>query len=219
MTGRGSKVGIWLCTNPDVDAITLTGFTEAGIETAHHAADHLAHAALELGGNDAFILLPDGDVDLALDELVWGRMYNTGQVCCASKRFLIHRSLVDEFTSKAVARISALKQGDPADESTQIGCLISEKAAIKAEEQVKLTIEQGGTVILGGHRTGTWLTMPQPKLGQAGLMALLVLTSLAMPLSLDMYTPVAMTDRTSLASSLRSKPEALEALWYMCVPL
>ena len=61
--------------------------------------------------------------------------------------------------------------------------------------------------------------MPQPKLGQAGLMALLVLTSLAMPLSLDMYTPVAMTDRTSLASSLRSKPEALEALWYMCVPL
>ncbi len=147
VTGRGSKVGNWLCTNPDVDAITLTGSTEVGIETAHHAADHLAHTALELGGNDAFILLPDGDVDLAVDELMWGRMYNTGQVCCASKRFLIHRSLVDEFTSKAVARISALKQGNPADESTQIGCLISEKAAIKAEEQVKL----------GGHRNGAFL--------------------------------------------------------------
>lgn len=157
VTGRGSKVGNWLCTNPDVDAITLTGSTEVGIETAHHAADHLAHTALELGGNDAFILLSDGDVDLAVDELMWGRMYNTGQVCCASKRFLIHRSLVDEFTSKAVARISALKQGDPADESTQIGCLISEKAAIKAEEQIKLTVEQGGKVILGGHRNGAFL--------------------------------------------------------------
>ena len=79
------------------------------------AAANLTHTALELGGNDAFIVLDDGDVDLAVEELIWGRMYNTGQVCCASKRFLIHNSLKDEFAKKAVERISRLKVGMPAD--------------------------------------------------------------------------------------------------------
>lgn len=157
VTGRGSKMGGWLCSNKDVHAITLTGSTEVGIETAKTAADHLAHIALELGGNDAFIVLEDGDVDLAVEELIWGRMYNTGQVCCASKRFLIHNSIKDEFAKKAVARISQLKQGMPSDESTQIGCLISEKAAIEVEEQIHLTVEQGGTIILGGKRKGAFM--------------------------------------------------------------
>ncbi len=157
VTGRGSTVGNWLCTAPGVNAVTLTGSTEVGIETARHAADHLVHTALELGGNDAFILLEDGDVDLAVEELVWGRMYNTGQVCCASKRFLVHRSRVEEFAKKVVARISSLKQGNPADEDTQLGCLISEKAASKAEKQIELTVEQGGKIIFGGHRNGAFL--------------------------------------------------------------
>lgn len=152
LTGRGSKVGSWLCANKDVHAITLTGSTEVGIETAKTAADHLAHIALELGGNDAFIVLEDGDVDLAVEELIWGRMYNTGQVCCASKRFLIQKNRVAEFTEKAIARISQLKQGQPSDESTQIGCLISEKAAIEVEAQINLTVEQGGRIVLGGTR-------------------------------------------------------------------
>ncbi|MDR0709106.1 MAG: aldehyde dehydrogenase family protein, partial [Spirochaetaceae bacterium] len=78
ITGRGSQVGSWLCKNPDVHAITLTGSTEVGIETYKNASGHLAHIALELGGNDAFIVAPDGDVDLAVEELIWGRMYNTG---------------------------------------------------------------------------------------------------------------------------------------------
>ncbi len=158
VTGPGSKTGTWLCENPDVHGITLTGSTEVGIETYQRGAAHLAHIALELGGNDAFIVLEDGDVDLAVEELIWGRMYNTGQVCCASKRFLVHSSLVDEFTEKAVARISELKQGMPADESTQIGCLISEKAAIKVKEQIDLTVEQGGRIVLGGERDGAFIT-------------------------------------------------------------
>lgn len=157
VTGRGSKVGSWLCSNRDVHAITLTGSTEVGIETAKVAAEHLAHIALELGGNDAFIVLEDGDVDLAVEEMIWGRMYNTGQVCCASKRFLIQKNRVAEFTEKAVARIKQLKQGMPSDESTQIGCLISEKAAIEVERQIELTKEQGGKVILGGIRNGAFI--------------------------------------------------------------
>ncbi|MBP1577720.1 MAG: aldehyde dehydrogenase [Oscillospiraceae bacterium] len=156
VTGRGSKVGNWLCSNPDVSAITFTGSTEVGIQTAKNASDHLAHISLELGGNDAFIVLEDGDVDLAVEEMIWGRMYNCGQVCCASKRFIVHNSLKDEFAKKAVERIKKIKVGDPADDSTQLACLISESAAVKVEAQVAKTVEQGGKIILGGKRNGAF---------------------------------------------------------------
>ena len=156
VTGRGSVVGHELTSNPDVDLVTLTGSTEVGIETAEVCAKTLTHTALELGGNDAFIVLADADIDLATDELIWGRMYNTGQVCCASKRFLVHEDVVEEFTKKAVEKIGELKRGMPADDDTQIGCLISEKAAIEVERQVNLTVEQGGKVILGGERDGAF---------------------------------------------------------------
>lgn len=142
--------------DPRVHLVTLTGSTEVGISTAKLAADNLTHTALELGGNDAFIVLEDGDVDLAVEELVWGRMYNTGQVCCASKRFLIHNSLKDEFAEKAVERIKKLKMGMPEEEDTQIACLINEKAAKKVEAQVEKTVEQGGRIILGGKRDGAF---------------------------------------------------------------
>lgn len=142
--------------DPRVHLVTLTGSTEVGIGTAKIAAENLTHTALELGGNDAFIVLDDGDVDLAVGELIWARMYNTGQVCCASKRFLIHNSLKDEFAEKTVAKIKALNYGDPANDETQIACLISEKAAIKVEKEVALTVEQGGKIILGGKRDGAF---------------------------------------------------------------
>ncbi len=142
--------------DPRVHLVTLTGSTQVGIETARLAAENLTHTALELGGNDAFILLDDGDVDLAVEEMVWGRMYNTGQVCCASKRFLVHNSIKDEFTRKVVERIKQLRVGDPREEDTQIGCLISEKAAIKVEKEVERTVEQGGRIILGGKRNGAF---------------------------------------------------------------
>ncbi|MDR3135483.1 MAG: aldehyde dehydrogenase family protein, partial [Deltaproteobacteria bacterium] len=131
-------------TDPRVTLITLTGSTEVGLATQKLAAANLTKTALELGGNDAFIVLEDGDVDLAVEELIWGRMYNTGQVCCASKRFLVHNSLKDEFAKKAVERIKKQVYGNPSKEETQIGCLISEKAAITVEAQVKKTVEQGG---------------------------------------------------------------------------
>ena len=156
ITGRGSAAGNLLCTHPGVSAITLTGSTEVGIQTARNAADHLAHIALELGGNDAFLVLEDADIDLAVEEMIWGRMYNCGQVCCASKRFLVQNRLKDEFTRKAVERIRKIKVGDPADESTQLACLISEAAAKKVEREVDLTVEQGGKIVLGGKRNGAF---------------------------------------------------------------
>jgi succinate-semialdehyde dehydrogenase/glutarate-semialdehyde dehydrogenase len=156
VTGRGSKVGGWLCSHPGVDFISLTGSTEVGIETALTASKNLTPSALELGGNDAFIVLEDGNIDLAVEETMFGRFYNTGQVCCASKRFLVHNSRKGEFAQKLIARLAKEKQGDPQDETTTIGCLISEKAAIGVEEQVALTVQQGGKVVLGGNRHGAF---------------------------------------------------------------
>lgn len=157
VTGRGSVVGHELTSNPDVDLVTLTGSTEVGIETAEVCAKTLTHTALELGGNDAFIVMPDADVELAASEVIWGRMYNTGQVCCASKRFIVHEDVAEEFAKKVVEKVGALKQGMPSEEDTQIGCLISEKAAKKVEEQIQLTVEQGGKIILGGGRDGAFI--------------------------------------------------------------
>jgi succinate-semialdehyde dehydrogenase/glutarate-semialdehyde dehydrogenase len=157
LTGRGASVGSVLCSHPDVHGVTFTGSTEVGIETGKTAVSHLAHVALELGGNDAFIVLEDADLDLAAEELIWGRMYNTGQVCCASKRFLVHNKVKDQFTQKAIAEIKKLKQGPPSEESSTVGCLISEKAAIEVERQINKTVEQGGKVVLGGHRNGAFI--------------------------------------------------------------
>lgn len=158
ITGRGSVIGTHLCGHKDVHLVTLTGSTEVGIQTARLCADNLTHVALELGGNDAFLVMEDGDVDLATTELIWGRMYNTGQVCCASKRFIVHESRIEEFTAKAIEKVSALKLGLPSDEDTNLGCLISEKAAIEVEKQVALTVSQGGKIVLGGIRNRAFYT-------------------------------------------------------------
>mgnify|MGYP002644348894 FL=1 len=154
--GSGSVVGKTLTSSKKVDMVSLTGSTAAGIDAAKNCADHCAHSSLELGGNDAFILCADGDMDLAIEETVWGRLYNTGQVCCASKRFLVENSVKDEFIKKMVEKINSLKQGNPQDMSTDIGCLVSEEAAIEVERQVQETIKAGATLVCGGKRNGAF---------------------------------------------------------------
>jgi succinate-semialdehyde dehydrogenase/glutarate-semialdehyde dehydrogenase len=155
--GEGQVVGQALAAHPLVHAVSLTGSTKAGIETMRTASQNLTHVMLELGGNDAFILLEDGDIDLAVEETVWGRLYNTGQVCCASKRFLIQNSVKKEFIEKMVAKIRTLRIGMPEDLNTDIGCLISEQAAIKVEEQVRKTLASGATLVYGGRRNGAFV--------------------------------------------------------------
>lgn len=156
LPGDGPVTGQLLLHHPSIHAITFTGSTEIGKLTHQAAAERLAHVSLELGGNDAFIVLPDADVDLAVEETVWGRMYNCGQVCCASKRFLVHNSRRQEFAEKLVQRLKKIKVGNPAEESTELACLISEKAAQEVERQVKLTLAQGGKLLLGGQRNGAY---------------------------------------------------------------
>ena len=154
--GSGSVVGSALTSNKKVNIVSLTGSTAAGIDAAKNCAEHLAHSSLELGGNDAFILCEDGDIDLAVEETVWGRLYNTGQVCCASKRFLIQNSVKQQYIDKMIEKIKTLKVGYPSEMDTDIGCLLSEEAAIEVENQVNKTIEQGAKVVYGGRRNGAF---------------------------------------------------------------
>ena len=154
--GDGKTVGQGLAAHEGVDLVSLTGSTAAGMETMATCSKNLTHVMLELGGNDAFIFLEDGDMDLAVEETVWGRLYNTGQVCCASKRFLIHNSRKQEFIDRMVEKIKTLKQGNPMDPTTKIGCLINENAAIRVEEQVNQTVSEGAKIIIGGKRNGAF---------------------------------------------------------------
>lgn len=156
ISGEGPVVGQALARHKGVNLVSLTGSTQVGKETMATASRTLTPVSLELGGNDAFILDKDGDLDLAVEEVVWGRLYNAGQVCCASKRFLVHRTVADEFISKLVSRISKIKVGDPMSETTQVGCLINEQAAERVQEQVKQTVDEGATLLFGGRRKGAF---------------------------------------------------------------
>jgi succinate-semialdehyde dehydrogenase/glutarate-semialdehyde dehydrogenase len=155
LTAPGSVKGE-VAKNKKIGLITFTGSTAVGIETAKTAAQNLIPCALELGGNDAFIVLDDADLNLAADEVVWGRLYNAGQVCCASKRFIVHNSVKSAFVEKVTARVSQKRSGAPHEEDTEIACLISENAAKKVEAQVERIVEQGGTLVRGGKRNGAF---------------------------------------------------------------
>lgn len=156
INGTGGFAAQCLAANPGVNLVSLTGATKSGMETMKTCSQNLTHTMLELGGNDAFILDRDGDVDLAVEETIWGRFYNTGQVCCASKRFLIHNSVKKEYIKKLKERISKIKRGMPSDPTAEIGCLISEQAAINVEEQVNKTVAEGAHIVIGGKRTGAF---------------------------------------------------------------
>ena len=158
LTGDGPIAGQALAGHPGVSLVSLTGGTAAGIQTMGTASKNLTHVTLELGGNDAFIFLEDGDMDLAVKETIWGRLYNGGQVCCASKRFIIHNSRKAEFIERMKEVISKLKVGDPSSMETDMGPMININAAKRIEDQVNKTISEGATLVCGGKREDAYYT-------------------------------------------------------------
>lgn len=158
VTGSGAKIGDWLTQDPRVDAISLTGSTEVGAHIMATAAKHVPHVYLELGGNDPLIVCEDcGDLDAAVQDSLDGRVYNAGQTCCASKRFLVHNSLLDAYTKKLVKALTGLRVGDPSKPETQMGPVISERAAKDVIGQVEATVAAGAKCLLGGKRNGAFV--------------------------------------------------------------
>jgi len=135
-----------------VKAVTLTGSERAGSAVASAAAREIKKSVLELGGSDAFIVMPSADFESALSTAVMARTINSGQSCIAAKRFLIADKIYDQFLPQFVERMRTLKIGDPLDEMTEIGPLATEQILLGVHEQVQKSIAGGAKLLTGGNR-------------------------------------------------------------------
>ena len=145
--------------DPRVVAATLTGSEGAGSSVASVAGKHLKPTVLELGGSDAFVVMPSADLDKAIETAVKARSINNGQSCIAAKRFIVHRDIAQRFLDGITAGMKALTVGDPLDRATQLGPLASPKLAEELEGQVSKSLEMGARLVCGGKRPdkdGAW---------------------------------------------------------------
>lgn len=152
ITGHGSVVGSALASSDKIDAVSMTGSTEAGISIYVSAAKNLSRCFLELGGNDPLIIFDDVDLDTAVTEAINGRIVHAGQACCSSKRFIVQENIYDEFAGRLAERLKGMKIGDPLDQGSRIGPLIDERAAQRVEEIVDRTVKAGAYCLCGGRR-------------------------------------------------------------------
>ena len=141
-----------LIVDPRVKAVTLTGSERAGSAVASAAAREIKKAVLELGGSDAFIVMPSADFKAALTTAVKARTINSGQSCIAAKRFFIADKVYDDFLRQFVERMRALKIGDPLDETTEIGPLATEQILNAVHDQVQKSVVAGAKLLTGGNR-------------------------------------------------------------------
>jgi succinate-semialdehyde dehydrogenase/glutarate-semialdehyde dehydrogenase len=138
--------------DPRVKGVALTGSVAAGRSISARAGSNLKVSSMELGGTDAFIVLEDADLEKTVPWAVWGRMFNAGQTCCASKRFIVVEEIADAFLAKFKTALEALKPGDPMDEKTTHGPLSSEAALVDLLKQVDSAVAKGAKVAMGGKR-------------------------------------------------------------------
>ena len=150
VTGDGSEVGDAMVVSPDVNKISFTGSVATGLFISSRAG--MKKLTLELGGNDPLVVLDDADIEKATDAAVSGAFLFSGQVCIGVKRIILDNGIADEFLDAFVKKASRLKMGNPMDESTDIGPLINESAAINVETAVNSAIDDGAELILGGNR-------------------------------------------------------------------
>ena len=138
--------------DPRIKGVALTGSERAGSAVAAEAGQALKKTTMELGGSDAFIVLDDADMNTAVQWGVWGRMNNTGECCVAAKRFILHEKIADTFLKRFKTALEALVPGDPMDPKTTLGPLCTKGALELVESQIKMAVNGGAKVLLGGKR-------------------------------------------------------------------
>lgn len=140
-----------------IAGVTFTGSTDVGVKIAENCGKNLKYQSLEMGGNAPLIVNNDVELDYAVNESMAGRAtYLTGQICSVAKRFIVHKDIKDAYVKLLISKLEKIKVGDPMAEDTQMGTLISEKAAKKVEAQVNNAIAQGATLLYGGKRDGAF---------------------------------------------------------------
>ena len=150
--GRSSEIGDYLVSHSLVDKITLTGETSTGTHIVKLAADDIKRVSLELGGKSPNIIFADADVDAAAMAAPMAVFANTGQDCCARSRILVEKSAYDRFLETFVEATRALVVGDPLDESTQVGPMVSAEQREGVEEYINIARQEGGRILCGGNR-------------------------------------------------------------------
>ena len=150
VNGTGPVVGEALVAHKDVDMISFTGSTRAGRRISEVAAKDIKKVSLELGGKSACIILEDADLKKAVKGGIGSCYANAGQTCCAQTRMLVPRKLHDEAAEIAKEIAESLNQGDPLDESTNLGALISETQRERVRAYIEKGIEEGATLVTGG---------------------------------------------------------------------
>jgi acyl-CoA reductase-like NAD-dependent aldehyde dehydrogenase len=152
LPGPGAEIGTYLAEHPGVDKIAFTGETTTGRDIMRRAAATLKRVTLELGGKSPNIVFEDADLETAVNGSLWAIYYSAGQSCEARSRLFIHESLYDRFVEMFVAKAAKLKVGNPLDEATQIGSLISRKQWNTVHSYVELGRREGAEVLVGGGR-------------------------------------------------------------------
>lgn len=158
VSGPGDVVGDYLAESSGVQLITITGSTPIGKRISRLAADSLKRVHLELGGNDATIVLKDADLDSAAESVILGRLARgNGQICCAVKRVFAEQSVHDEFANTLAEKAHRLRVGDPLSDDTDVGPLINERAAKAVADDIEDAVSGGAKILAGGKRNRAFI--------------------------------------------------------------
>ena len=148
--GEGAGAGEPLVSHPDVDLVSFTGGTSTGEKVAASAAPMFKKISLELGGKNASIVFADCNMDSTVEGVVRSGFLNQGQVCLCGSRILVEDGIYDEFERRFVESVEKMTIGDPLDESSDLGALISPEHLEKVRSYIDLAKEEGGTILTGG---------------------------------------------------------------------
>ena len=161
LPGPGASIGESLVTDPRVAKVSFTGDSATGSHLMAQVAPNVTRISLELGGKSAAIVFADADLEAAVDAVPYSVFANAGQDCCARSRILVERSVYDEFVAAFAARTERLVVGDPSDESTEIGPLISESQRATSLDYLTVAGVEGAEVVCGGDAFGPgWFLRP-----------------------------------------------------------
>ena len=163
--GDGMGAGSPLVSHENVSLVSFTGGTSTGSIVAKSAASSFKKLSLELGGKNASIIFDDCNLENTVKGVVRSGFLNQGQVCLCGSRILVQEKIYDEFVKKFVSEVQNMKIGDPSDENTKLGALISPEHLSKVEEYIKIAKDEGGTVLTGGYpnlpkefKNGNWIS-------------------------------------------------------------
>ncbi|MPS25816.1 MAG: aldehyde dehydrogenase [Alcaligenaceae bacterium] len=152
LPGKGSVIGDAITKHPLVKRVSFTGGTTTGRHIAHIAADKMMPVSLELGGKSPTMVFEDADLDHAVNGVLYGIFSSSGESCIAGSRLFVASAIYEQFLDRLAQRAAALRVGDPADERTQMGPLITGRHRESIERYVELGVSEGGRIRTGGQR-------------------------------------------------------------------